>query len=52
LKIEFTTVPKILVQFYKKKILTKNEAVLMMEKLKNLGRCSEGIISRFKEDLK
>ncbi len=52
LKIEFATVPKILVQFYKNKILAKDEAVLTAGKLKEMGRYSEDIFNKLKEDLK
>lgn len=52
LKIKFTTASKLLVQLYKKKLLTKVEANLMTKELQKIGRYSDEIINRLKEDLK
>jgi len=52
LKIKFTTVPKILVQFYKRKLLSKSEVNLMIKQLQEFGRYSDEIINQVKEELK
>lgn len=50
--VEFLTAPGILVALYKKKAVGKEEANLMLEKLEKMGRYSNKIIQRVKEDLK
>ena len=52
LKIKFTTVPKLVVQLYKKRMIAEEEVHLIIEKLQKFGRYSDGIIQRVKEDLK
>ena len=52
LKIKFTTVPRLVVRFYKKKLLTKTEANLIIKELHRLGRYSDDIMNKVKEDLK
>ena len=52
LKISFTTVPRLAVQFYKKKFITETEANSAIKKLQKFGRYSNDIMDKIKEDLK
>ena len=52
LKINFTTVPKLVVQFYKKNIITEIEVNSIIKKLRKFGRYSDEILNKIKEDLK
>lgn len=52
LKINFTTVPKLVVQFYNKNFVAEIEADLIIKKLQKFGRYSDNILHKLKEDLK
>ena len=52
LQINFTKVPRLIVQFHKRKIITKEEVNLLINKLQKFGRYSAEIINKLKEDLK
>lgn len=52
LKIRFTTVARLIVQLYKRNLLTKIQASSMIKELQKIGRYSEDIITKLKEDLK
>ena len=52
LKIRFVTVPRLVAEFYKKEYITKNQIEPIIDKLQNIGRYSNEIIQRMKEDLK
>ena len=52
LKISFTTVPHLAVQFYKKKFIAEAEANSIVKKLQKFGRYSDDVIHKFREDLK
>jgi len=51
-KIGFTTVAKIVTQFYNKKYITLAEANITIKELQKFGRYSDEIIQKLKEDLK
>ncbi|MAF13570.1 MAG: hypothetical protein CMI53_01620 [Parcubacteria group bacterium] len=50
--LKFTTAPNILVTFYKKKIVDKEMANLLLTKLEKYGRYSSDIIQKIKGELK
>ena len=50
--IGFTTAPNILVNLYKKEIITKEKAELSIKKLQLYGRYSQEIIQRIMEEIK
>lgn len=52
LKIKFATVPRLAIGFYKKNYIAKNQIELIIDKLQNIGRYSNEIIQKMKEDLK
>ena len=52
LRINFTTVPNIVIRIYQKDIITKPQASMYIDKLKEIGRYSNTIIKNIKEDLK
>ena len=52
LKIKFTTVPNLLIRLYKKELITKIESDLYLKKLERLGRYSNNVLQKTKEDLK
>lgn len=52
LKIKFATVPRLIAQFYKKKLISEMEAGSIIKKLKKYGRYSDDIIYKIQEDLK
>lgn len=51
LKIEFTTVPNIVTYLFQRKIISKPEAQVMIEKLQKMGRYSAAIIQTMKDDI-
>lgn len=52
LKIRFTTMPKLIVQLYKKKLIGKAELDSALTKLQKFGRYSDEIMQKLKEDIK
>ena len=52
LKIKFATVPRLAVGFYKKNYITKNQIGLIISELQSIGRYSNQIIQKMKEDSK
>ncbi|MEK6951073.1 MAG: hypothetical protein AABX13_05110 [Nanoarchaeota archaeon] len=51
LGIEFVTVPNIVVELYRRKIIQKQEAEVVVKKLQLYGRYSVKIMEKIKEDL-
>jgi len=52
LKIKFTTIPNILVEMSREKIITKSQAGAYAVKLEKIGRYKKEIIEKIKEDIK
>lgn len=52
LKIKFTTVPRLIVEFYKRNFVKEDEINSIIKKLQKFGRYSNEIINRLNEDLK
>src|SRR3989344_3704349 len=52
LKIKFTTIPNILVEMSREKIITKSQAETYAVKLERIGRYKKEIIEKIKEDIK
>ena len=52
LRINFTTTPNLLIRLYKKKLITKTEANLYLDKLEKFGRYAKSISQNAREELK
>ena len=52
LKIRFTTVPRLAIEFYKRGFIEKNEIDLIINKLQKFGRYSNEILDKMKGDIK
>ncbi len=52
LKIKFATVPRLAVGFYKKNYIAKNQIDLIISELQSIGRYSNQIIQKMREDSK